>query len=187
MSKYAKEKLFKHYQTELGKMLSDSDIDRCLGKNSVIKYSDLADYNNINELLPNDKSFKVILVENKMNQGHFVCIMRYKNVIEYFNPYGTLPEYDFKFIPTYIKHLLGQGGNLLTKLLKTKEPNQQIYYNKKKLQKINDNINTCGRWSVARIWAMLCGYELDDFIEKCEDKKKETGKPYDILVCDWVK
>lgn len=187
MSKYAKEKLIKHYQTELEKMFSDADIERNLGKDCIIKYSDLADYNNINDLLPNDKSFKVILVESKCNQGHWVALMRYKDVIEYFNPYGTLPEYDFKFIPSHIKYLLGQGGNLLTKLLKTKNPNQKIYYNKKKLQKINDSVNTCGRWSVCRILAMLCGYELDDFIEKCEEKKGETGKPFDILVCDWIK
>lgn len=187
MNKFAKENLIKHYKTQLEKMFSDKDIERNLGQNSIIKYSELADYNNINELLPHDKSFKVILIESKFNSGHWVCVMKYKDIIEYFNSYGSLPEYDFKFIPTHIKYLLGQGGNLLTKLLKTKNSNQKIYYNKKKLQKINNSVNTCGRWVCCRIIAMLCGYELDDFIEKCEEKKSETGKPYDILVTEWIK
>jgi hypothetical protein len=34
---------------------------------------------------------------------------------------------------------------------------------------------------------MKMGYELDDFIQKVEDKCEETGKPSDIIVCDWIK
>jgi hypothetical protein len=113
--------------------------------------------------------------------------MKYKNILEFFNSFGTAPEYDFKFIPTRIKHLLGQGGCLLSKLLRTKSPEQQIYYNKKRCQQINDDVSTCGRWCIARILSMKMGYELDEFIQKVEDKEEETGKPPDILVCDWIK
>ena len=122
MSNFKKQELIKHYQKELAKMFSDSDFDRFFGVNSnpVVKYSELTDYNTINDLLPNDKDFKIILIESKLNSGHWCCVMKYKNIIEYFNSYGTAPEYDFKFIPTRIKHLLGQGGCLLSKLLKTK-------------------------------------------------------------------
>jgi hypothetical protein len=182
-----KNKIIENYENLLKQMFSDGDIERWLGQNSIIKYSDLADYETINDLLPNDKDFKVILIESSANQGHWVCVMKYNNVIEYFNSYGSKPEYDFKFISTMIKHLLGQGGNLLTKLLKTKTKNQKIYYNKKKFQKINDSVNTCGKWCVARILAMKLGFELDDFINKVQSKKEETGKPTDILICDWIK
>lgn len=181
-----KKQVIENYKKELARMFSDSDIDRWLGAGHIIKYSDLADYNNINELLPNDKDCKVILIESSVNQGHWVCVMKYGDIIEYFNSYGTKPEYDFKFIPTMVKHLLGQGGNILTKLLKTKNKGQKIYYNKKKLQQINDNINTCGRWCVARCLAMRIGWELDDFINKVDEKMDETGKPSDILVVDWI-
>jgi hypothetical protein len=127
------------------------------------------------------------LIESQSNQGHFACILKYGDILEWFNPYGTKMEYDFKFIPNFTKHLLGQGGNLLTKILKTKDKSQKIYYNKKKLQKIADGVNTCGRWCVARCLAMKIGYELDDFIRKVEDKVEETGKPSDLLVIDWIK
>jgi hypothetical protein len=113
-------------------------------------------------------------------------VLKYGDIIEWFNSYGTAPEYDFKFIPSFTKHLLGQGGNLLTKLLKTKRKDQKLYYNKKKLQQIADGVNTCGRHCIARILAMLVGYELDEFIQKIEDKVEETGKPPDILVIDWI-
>lgn len=186
-SKKEKERVIQHYKTELGKMLSDSDFSRYFGDGKVIKYSDLANYNNINDLLPNDKDFRIILIESSVNQGHWVAVMKYGDILEYFNSYGTKMEHDFKFIPTMVKHLLGQGGNLLTNLLKTKGKDQKVYYNKKRLQEINDNVNTCGRWVVCRILAMLMGYELDDFINKVEEKEEETGKPSDILVCDWAK
>lgn len=187
MSKKEKEAIQRYYTTELEKMFSDADFARYFGPGKVIKYNELAEYSNINELLPNDKDFRIILVESQYNQGHWTCVLKYGNIIEWFNSYGTKPEHDFKFIPNFTKHLLGQGGNLLTKLLKTKRPDQKIYYNKKKLQKIVDGVNTCGRHVVARILAMLVGYELDDYIRKVEDKQEETGKPADLLVIDWIK
>lgn len=187
MSKQQKEKLYNYYETELKKMFSDSDFKRYFGDGKVIKYSELGNYHSINELLPNDKDFRIILVESKYNQGHWTAIMKYGDIIEWFNSYGTKPEYDFKFIPSFTKYLLGQGGNALTKLLNTKDKRQKVYYNKKKLQVIDDNINTCGRWVTARILGMLVGYELDDFINKVEDKVEESGKPTDILVVDWVR
>lgn len=187
MSKKQKEALLNYYEQELKKMFSDSDFKRYFGDGKIVKYSELKDYHNINELLPNDKDFRIILVESKYNQGHWTAVMKYGNIIEWFNSYGTMPEYDFKFIPNFTKHLLGQGGNALTKLLKTKGKDQKLYYNKKKLQVIDDNVNTCGRWVTARILAMLVGYELDDFIKKVEDKMEETDKPSDVLVVDWIK
>ena len=187
MSKKDKEAIQRYYTTELEKMFSDADFSRYFGPGKLIKYSDLAEYPTINDLLPNDKDFKIILIESQYNQGHFCALLKYGDIIEYFNSYGTRPEHDFKFIPSLTKHLLGQGGNLLTKLLKTKRPNQKIYYNKKKLQKIADGVNTCGRHVIARALAMMVGYELDDYIKKVEDKVEDTGKPADILMVDWIK
>jgi len=182
-----KQQAIEYYEKELAKMFSNTDIERWLGDDCIIKYSDLAEYNTINDLLPNNKDFKIILIESSANSGHWVAVMRYNNIIEYFNSYGTKPEYDFKFIPTVIKHLLGQGGNLLTKLLKTKNKGQKIYYNKRKLQKIVDGVNTCGRHVVARCLAMKIGWELDDYINKVDEKVEETDKPSDIIICDWIK
>lgn len=182
-----KNQVREYYLKELEKMFSNDDIDRWLGAGHIIKYSELDNYETINDLLPNDKDFKVILIESSYNSGHWIAVMKYGNIIEYFNSYGTKPGYDFKFIPTAVRNALGQGGNLLSNLLKTKSKGQKVYYNKKKLQKISDQINTCGRHVIARILAMKIGYELDDYINKIETKMEETGKPSDILICDWIK
>jgi hypothetical protein len=191
MSKRQKELLIKKYEEELGKMLSDADIHRNLGEGKVMKYSELANYNDINELLPNDKDFKIVLTEQQPNSGHWCCLMKYGkggNIIEWFDPYGVKPDGQFRYINTITKHFLGQSGNPLTKLLKeTKRKDQKVYYNKRRFQVIDDRINTCGRWCIARVLAMLVGYELDDFINKVDEKCEETGKPPDILVCDWIK
>jgi hypothetical protein len=191
MSKRQKEMLIDKYEKELGKMLSDADIHRNLGEGKVMKYSELAEYRDINDLLPNDKDFKIILTEQQTNSGHWCALLKYGkngNILEWWDPYGVKPDGQFRYINTITKHLLGQGGNPLTKLLKeTKRKDQKVYYNKRRFQIIDDRINTCGRWCVARVLAMLVGYELDDFINKVDEKCEETGKPPDILVCDWIK
>jgi hypothetical protein len=33
---------------------------------------------------------------------------------------------------------------------------------------------------------MKCGYELDEYIAKVEQKVAETKKPSDILIIDWI-
>lgn len=179
--------LIDHYTTELAKMLSDQDFARYGMRDKIIKYSELANYRNINELLTEPFDYRIILVESDYNTGHWTCIIKYKNIIESFNSYGTKPSYDFKFIPAVVRRSLGQRTNQIIELLKTKTPDQQVYYNKKQLQKINDRVNTCGRWCICRIMMAQCGYELDDFIAKLESVKRDTGKPFDIIVCDWIK
>lgn len=181
-----KQALLEHYDRELEKMMSDTDFERYGMKDKIVKYADLKNYENINELLPNDFDFRVVLIESKPNSGHWTCVLKYKNIIEYFNSYGTACGYDFKFIPSSMSRMLGQGRDDLLELMRTKRPDQQLYYNKKKLQSTNDGVNTCGRHVIARCLAGQCGYELDEYIKKCETKKRETGKPYDILVIDWI-
>ncbi len=181
-----KQLLIDHYERELARLASDGDLGRYGMKDKIVKYADLKNYRNINELLPEDFDFRVLLIESKPNSGHWCCVLKYKDVIEYFNSYGTGCGYDFKFIPDSVSRMLGQGRDDLLELMRTKRPDQKLYYNKKRLQNNADGINTCGRWVIARCLAGQCGYELDEFIKKCETKKKETGKPYDILAVDWI-
>lgn len=186
MSLKEKERLLRYYETELPKMMNDNDFARYGLRDKIIKYSELKNYNNINDLLTEPIDFRIILIESSYNCGHWTAILKYKNIIEWFNSYGTRTGYDFNFIANEISRMLGQGRNDLLELLRKKHPSQQLFYNKKRLQKNVEGINTCGRWVIARILSCKCGYELDDFIQKCEQKKEETGKPYDILVVDWI-
>jgi hypothetical protein len=188
-----KRRAMQHYEKLLSTMLSDADIQHFIGgstQDKILKYSELADYDNINQLMPDDKDFRIILTESKRNQGHWCCLLKYptKNgdVIEWFDSYSGKPDSELKFIPERIRRMLGETEHHLTRLLKTADDKQSVIYNKKKFQSLADNVDTCGRWVVARILMNQFGYTLEDFINKLEQIEDETGKPYDIIVCDWI-
>ena len=188
MSEARKQKVINHYIKCLEYMMTDLDFKRYFGDNvPILKYSELGNYSNIQELLPEDKSFVIVLTESEYNSGHWCALMRYGKTIEWFDAYGVHPEGQLSFIPDTIKKMLGEDKYHLSKLLKTMPSDMKFVYNNKKFQVLKDGVNTCGRWVVARILMMRFGYTLPEFIEKLKRKKNETGKPYDVLVCDWIK
>lgn len=189
------EQLIQKYQTELKKMISNEDFHRMIPNvdGNIIKYTDLQNYPSIYDLLPGPETFKIILIESKRNQGHWVCILRYndsitkKDTIEFFDPYGGGPDGELSFIPETMRRMLGEGRKLLAPLIRTKNDNTNFVYNKKRLQELNNEVCTCGRWSTLRIWCMqLRGMDLEQFQQFLERQSKRLKKPYDILVCDWV-
>lgn len=187
MSEIRKQKLINHYTKCLEYMMTDLDFKRYFGDDvPILKYSELGNYNNIQELLPEDKSFVIVLTESEYNSGHWCVLMRYGNTIEWFDAYGVHPEGELSFIPKAVKKMLGQDKYYLSRLLETMPSNMKFVYNNKKFQVLKDGVNTCGRWVVARILMMRFGYTLPEFIEKLKRKKRETSKPYDILMCDWI-
>lgn len=188
MSQIKKERIINKYIEQLAHMITDLDFKRYFGMDvPIMKYSELESYDDINELLPNNRDFKIILTESDYNSGHWCCLMKYDNNIEWFDSYGENPDGALSFIPQQIKKMLGQNHHHLTRLLKTVKPDQKIIFNKKAFQVLKDGVNTCGRWVIARILTMRFGYTLPDFQELLKNKKKETGKPYDILITDWIK
>jgi hypothetical protein len=180
-------KEIKEYQRKMSYMISDSDFVKFLGedvKNKILKYSYLALYHRINELLPESIDYRIILTENQLNQGHWCCLLKYNNILEWFDGYNGKPDSELKYISPQMKAQLNEKTHYLTRLLKTKLPNQKIIYNKKKLQTLKDGINTCGRWTIARLIFFKRGYNLNDFLEYLDKIAVQTGKPYDIIVCD---
>ena len=79
--------------------MDDSDIRYYLGKDvPILKYSELSKYKMIEQLLPKHKSFFILLypVTSEMS-GHWTCMTRFNNTIEYFDSYGGLPDSPFKW------------------------------------------------------------------------------------------
>jgi len=180
-------------KSRLGYSLSDSDLKTYLGSdidNHIIKYSELNKYNDIDELLPNNRSFKIILIESEYNKGHWVCIMRYidKNnidTIEFFNSYGNKPLSELNFVKSCVNFLLGQHSDLLKKLLD--KSNKRIIYNKKRFQKYSNKINTCGRHVVSRIISMKkLMMDLDEYIDYMEKAKEFYDADSDIVVSIFI-
>jgi len=175
--------------------LSDDDLKKYLGENveeNIIKYSDLINYNNIEELLPKNRTYKIILIETEYNKGHWVCILRYKDyennnidTIDFFNSYGNKPTSQLSYIKSCVNFLLGQNSNFLKNLLD--KTDKRVIYNKKRFQKYSNKINTCGRHVVSRIIAMeKLFYDLEDYIEFIEKSKEKFNCDSDIVVSIYI-
>ena len=53
---------------------------------NIIKYSQLKNVQDLSdEILTKNNSYKILLFEYEKNSGHWVCILRYDNIIEFFN------------------------------------------------------------------------------------------------------
>ena len=195
LNEMAVEKTFNDTKEKLAKMISDSDFDRYFSDahQKLLKYSELANIHNIDELLPEDEDYRIILTESQRNSGHWCVILKYtdphtgKKYIEWFDSYSGKPDSELAFIPAPINRMLGQDKHYLSKILKTVKEPYNILYNATKYQKLKDGINTCGRWCILRLMMHHIGYSLADFKKFIkESSKMQNNKPYDILVCDWV-
>ena len=77
---------------EMDDFITDKDINAYFGqkdKHKIIFWSDLKYKDNIQQLLPKNKDYRIILigVDSKYN-GHWVLITRDNKTITYFNSYG---------------------------------------------------------------------------------------------------
>jgi hypothetical protein len=172
----------------LGYFGSNYDIMDCLncGPEQIIKYSQLKDYTSLQELLPLEFDYKVILLETNRNTGHWVCILRLGGVIECFNSYGIGIDQEWRYIPDTIERLLGQSTRYLTNLIKKSE-GFTVISNKYKFQSKSDDVATCARWCILRIETAKIGYSLKEFVRMIEKQEAETDLPSDILVLDYVR
>jgi hypothetical protein len=173
----------------ISKPMSDADLERHTGikGSDIIKYSDLKTYQNITDLLPTDKSSRIILIEDRYNSGHWVAIMRYNKTIEYFNSYGAKWDTDWKFVNKMVRMILGEGTNEMTRLMdKAKADGWDTTWNTHQFQKVSNTIQTCGRWCVLRIEMMKMGYTLKEFQDFITKQTKEQKEKSDFIVAKYV-
>jgi hypothetical protein len=128
--------------------LSDGDIKKYLGSGTkIIKYEELDKYNSITELLPNDKDFVVLLFEREPDVGHWVCVIRNKKSILYFDPYGNRVDKIMVWNSNYMNKKLGQDFPYLSWLLnKAVDDGFKVTFSEVKFQDEKSNFTTCGRW-----------------------------------------
>jgi hypothetical protein len=171
--------------------ITDADLERYFPetnhyKNNVIKYSELSKFKSLEELLPKDKSYKIILIEQDYNNGHWVCLIRNGDNIEEFDSYGGYIDDELKFVDRLKKKLLGEGRNVVTDLKKQDKKFKHIS-NKVKLQSLANRSCTCGRWVILRILMMRnFFYNLKEFQEFIKKYSKEMGLTPDELVAYWI-
>ena len=168
--------------------MTGQDIENYLPNCKIIEYNDLADYNEITDLLNKPIDYVIILIETIAdNVGHWVCVLRYGNTIESFNSYGKAPDVQKNTLISKKNNIkFNQIENYLTNLLV--KSNFNIIYNKLQLQKYSNGSTTCGRWATLRILCLLNhNMDLKRFLEFIIDLKNKLKKSYDEIVCMIIK
>lgn len=167
--------------------LSDDDVDKYFEgyKTEILKYSALENFNTIDELMPKPFDYKIILIETKQNQGHWVLLMKRNDTIEYFNSYGVNADIQKNSLNKMMNRMLGQKEDFVTRLIRNSKKKYVI--NNIPFQNKNPEIATCGRWCIIRILtAEKTGMDLTDFtryiLNNC-DKMKISP---DMLVCMFI-
>ena len=161
--------------------LDGSEFLEYLNNPKILTYSDLNKFNNIEDLLKNEKDYCIILYRQTPTSGHWISIDRLYDTISYFDPYGKYIDEPLTWNTPILNKKLGQSIPLLSNLFD--KTDLDVYYNNHKYQKLDDNINTCGRWCILRILsAMRQDMDLTDFYEMIKELTKYKELTSDEIV-----
>lgn len=161
--------------------MGDDNIKKYLPDTPIIVYSDLQKYRSIEDILPRDKSYAILLYQDSPNSGHWVAVMRYNDVIEFFDSYGGKPDSQLKWVNQSRRHQLGITDKYLSRLLDNTD--LPVIYNKVKYQDGDPDVTTCGRHVVWRILNML---KKNMDLKQYNKMMKGSGLPADLIVSEAV-
>ena len=97
--------------------------------------------------LVNKQGIGIILWQysKDVKSGHWISVIRQGDTFEVFDPYG----FKFKDINRELNIKHGEDPNVLTNLIK--QSGYRVRFNHKKLQGLDVDDNTCGRWVALRL------------------------------------
>lgn len=158
--------------------LSDKDVTNIVdGRANIVLYPNLSKMKSIEEALsPYGACF--ILFLSEPNYGHWCCLFKRGNVLEFFNPYGGYPDDGLKYIPEDFRNESHQNFTYLTKLLV--ESKYELEYNEHKFQKLDKDTKTCGRHCAIRL--LFRDLPLEDYYDILKILSKEFKMNFDELV-----
>ncbi len=165
--------------TGLGYALGDDDIKEVLPDAKIMDYEQLRDYNSIDELLPNNGDYVILLYEHQQNSGHWCLVMKLNDRIEFFCSYGTPPDGQLKWVDYNIRKELKSDVPHLSYLFDTCP--YDVVYNDVPFQGKDESIATCGKYCVVRVLTAKDGLPLEEF-EAFMKKSKPKGQTYDDYI-----
>lgn len=164
--------------------LGDDDIKSYLPDAKVMKYSALKNIKSIEELLPNEIDYVILLYEDTPNKGHWVTVLRYGDTIEFFDSYGNAPDKPLCWNDEITNEKLNQEPYLSDLFNLT---DKKVVYNPIKYQGEGDDINTCGRHAVFRILNLIeKDRPLGEYYEIMKEIKRLTKSSYDDIVANLI-
>lgn len=143
---------------------------------NIITYTQLQDIDDIDDILSDDGTCVILFQEQNDHTGHYCCVFKRGNTICFFDPYGVEPDLQ--------KTYFGRGANQryyqtpeLAKLL-IQSP-YKIDYNDVQIQQDGNDIATCGRHCVLRMWCR----ELTNgqYVNWLKQRMKNTKLPVDLI------
>lgn len=162
--------------------LTDLDIKQYLPNVKIISSSDLKNYKNIDQLMPNRTDVVIIIYESEPQYGHWTMLAKYDNTIEYFDSYGNKIDAPIKWVDKQKQQQLDLKP-YLSNLLADAQNKYEIVYNSKDFQKEKKDVATCGRHCILRGLTILNdNQELSNYIKMMNELKKITGFNYDDIV-----
>jgi|GEM_PF-1338307 len=160
--------------------LTNYEIDNILdGQTKVLTYKALPQFTNINQLLEPFKNF-ILLYLWKPNYGHWNCVIKHPDRIEFFDPYGepNIPDHVLDKVDDDVKRITNQDYPYLSKLLY--DSGLPIEYNNYQFQEKDKDIKTCGRHCIVRV--LFKDLLLDEYYQLMSQLSMKTGLNYDQLV-----
>jgi hypothetical protein len=164
--------------------MGDDDIRKYFPNAKILTYSQLNDYDTIEDLLPSDKDFAFVLIEDSPNKGHWVALTKYGNTTEFFDSYGGQPDSQLKWNSKDKNKKLGQSQKKIVDMFN--KFGGRAVYNPVSYQSNNEDVNTCGRHCTFRILNMKQGKDLDDYYKYMKQLKSHSGKSFDEVVANFV-
>lgn len=162
--------------------ISDTELKYYLPDCIIKTYPELENINDIEQLLPKNGSYFILLYLDTPNSGHWTTLKRFNNDIEYFCSYGTYPDKQMNWYGKELREKLGETELYLTKLLNKTKLN--VNYNDIDYQnKDNLDIVTCGRHCINFIKSKK---DLKQYFKMMSKLKKDSGKDYDELVSEKI-
>ncbi len=162
--------------------LSEDDIRSLVPNVRIFSYSELKNMNNSTQLVNNKYPNAAVLYLTGPNYGHWIGVKKYKNTIQFFDPYGEFIDSQQNKIEKiagkgFLKRS-GQVRNKMRSLLGNSK--EDIHYSEYKLQKLKPGINTCGRWVSSFLSSPFNVDQYATFIKRTS--KMMNNIPYDELI-----
>lgn len=130
--------------------LTNDDIQKILEPDTnIITYPQFGSMSHIDECFDELGRCVFLFLTQSESSGHWVCMFKKGDSIEYFDSYGEKPEAQRSWVSKEQLAELGESEKYLWNLLK--QSGYKVYYNTFPYQKNKDDVNTCGRWVVARL------------------------------------
>ena len=150
----------------------------------IIDYDNLANYNDIDQLLPNSKSSFILLYEDSPNSGHWTAVGRdVNNDYWFFCSYGSDVDEPLSWTPKITRIKLGAGQKYLSKILN----GRNVLYNSTPFQNENSDEAVCGDFVAFVVNQNSEGVPFEEILNNIVSLKQPNTSYAKSIIDYWAK